>query len=81
MEREGRITAINTLKVPVISEGRKLVTVLEDGSKKSNRSKLRHKIRLHVKVYFLMEKGRRVKKGAQGVSIYHLPITAHLDGP
>lgn len=81
MEREGRITAINTLKVPVISEGRKLVTVLEDDSKKSNRSKLRHKIRLHVKVYFLMEKGRRVEKGAQGVSIYHLPITAHLDGP
>lgn len=80
-EGENRITVYKYSKGTSISEGGKLVTVLEDGKKMSNGLKLRYKIRLHVKVYVFMDKGRGVEEGAQGVPRHHLPITAHLDGP
>lgn len=54
------------------SEERELVTVLEDGRKSGLKSI--HKIRLDIKVYFLMEKGRGVEQGAQGCSYTISPL-------
>lgn len=61
-EGENRITAYKYSQG--VSEGRELVTDLEDGRKSG--LKLIYRIRLHVKVYFSMEKGRGVEQGAQG---------------
>lgn len=57
-EGESRITVYKYSQGTSVSEGQELVTVLEDGRKKSNGLKLRYKIRLHIKVYFLMEEDR-----------------------